>query len=342
MFYFQPIGRGRALFHLIIHIAKESQAAHGELFIIYANEMAGRYFMRKSIRLLILAGLCLFAACASLHASTASGNSAGDEIGRVLLALIVALVAAKLGGEIATRLGQPAVLGELIFGVLVGNLTLVGWHGLAYIKDDRPVEVLSEIGIVLLLFQVGLESDLDKMKSLGASAVACASLGIVTSFALALVVVEFFMPDANIYARVFVAGLICSSSVGIGARVLMDLGRIRSLEAQTILGAAVVDDVMGLVLVAVLAALISSNGNGAASVSAATIVWMVVKAAVFLAGSVVLGRAAAPVIFKWAGRFRTSDMLLTTALGFCFGFWSLCHAGGSCPDHRCFHSGARA
>ena len=265
--------------------------------------------------------------------------SGADEIGRVLLALIVALVAAKLGGEIAARLGQPAVLGELIFGVLVGNAVLLGWHGLDYIKNDLPIEVLSEIGIVALLFQVGLESNLDKMKRVGVSALACAAFGVCASFVLGMIVVKIFVPGAGPYAQVFMACLICSSSIGIAARVFMDMGQFQSAEARTILGAAVIDDVMGLVLVAVVAALIGSSGSKAAPPSAWSIVLMVLKAAVFLVGSVVIGRAVAPMLFRSFSRFKMRDMLLTTALGFCFGFGYIAWLIGLAPIIGAFTAG---
>ncbi|HUF78681.1 MAG TPA: cation:proton antiporter, partial [Thermoanaerobaculia bacterium] len=95
----------------------------------------------------------------------------------VLLGIVIILTAAKLGGALFERFHQPAVLGELIFGVLLGNLALFGYRGLEFLGTNQGIEILAELGVILLLFDVGLESNLDEMKSVGASSLAVAVLG---------------------------------------------------------------------------------------------------------------------------------------------------------------------
>jgi Kef-type K+ transport system membrane component KefB len=252
----------------------------------------------------------------------------GDDIALVLLALVIVIVAAKLGGEIFVRIGQPAVLGELVLGIVIGNIYLTGFHGLQFIKQDRYLEMLSEIGVILLLFQVGLESDLAKMMKVGLSSLAVASLGVVTPFLLGWGVAALFIPEAGWCAHVFVGATLCATSVGITARVLMDLGRLQTPEARVVLGAAVIDDVQGLVILAVVTGCVRALACGDGSISALQIAGIVVKATVFLVGALVLGRWVAPRILEAAFKMRASDLLLIVALATCFLLGYLSRAMG--------------
>ena len=261
-----------------------------------------------------------------------------DDIGRVLLALLVALVAAKLGGELFVRIGQPAVLGELILGIVVGNFSLAGYHGLEFIRHDRPIEALAEIGIVLLLFQVGLESDIRKMRQVGASSLLAAVLGVSASFLLGWGATAVFLPKAGAYVQVFVAVVIASSSIGIAARVFLDLGRLQTPEARTVLGAAVIDDVIGLVALTIAAGVISAVGTGAA-VSYLFVLLVILKAIVFLLGTLLVGRWLSPRLYELASRMKGSDLLLTVSLAFCFGFGYLARLIGLAPIIGAFAAG---
>ncbi|MHB9038095.1 MAG: cation:proton antiporter [Armatimonadota bacterium] len=271
------------------------------------------------MRLVVIGAVALCLTCCTAYAASGHGGDANLELPRVLLALIVILVAAKLGGDVMVRIGQPAVLGELIFGIIVGNLYLLGFHGVDFIKDDKSVEILSEIGVMLLLFQVGLESDLGKMMKVGASSLIVATLGVIAPFFLGWGVAALFLPHESVYVHVFIGATLCATSVGITARVLMDMGRLQTPEARIVLGAAVIDDVQGLVILAVVAGIIKAAGTGA-TMSSVAILLIVIKAMVFLFGALYIGTRVAPHVFRVASRLKAADLLLATSLGICFGF----------------------
>jgi len=235
----------------------------------------------------------------------------------VVLALALILLAAKLGGELATRIGQPSVLGELVFGVLLGNLALVGFDGFEAIKTDGTIDMLSRLGVLILLFEVGLESTIAQMMRVGLSSFAVATLGVVAPFLLGWAVSAWLLPEASIYLHVFIGATLCATSVGITARVLKDLGRSQSDEARVILGAAVIDDVMGLVILSAVTGLIVAADRGDAF-TAGAVLMPLAKAVVFLAGSLTLGVAVTPRLFAVASRMRASGVLLAAGLAFCF------------------------
>ncbi|MCX6346230.1 MAG: cation:proton antiporter [Armatimonadetes bacterium] len=296
--------------------------------------MITRNFRRTNLMILaILAALC----CAAMAAGTSSGHGSMD-FSSLLLGLVVILIAAKIGGDLFARIGQPAVLGELVFGIIVGNLYLTGFHGLDFIKSDPNIKMLSEIGVMFLLFQVGLESDLAKMIKVGPSSLAVATLGIIAPFFLGWGVAAVFLPSETIYVHIFIGAILCATSVGITARVLRDLGRIQTPEARIILGAAVIDDVQGLIILAVISGIIKSLSGGAA-ISSIAILIIVAKAALFLVGAIVIGRWLAPRVFQFTSRLKAADLLLTTALTICFGFAYLSSRLGIAPIVGAFAAG---
>jgi len=241
----------------------------------------------------------------------------GDPVAPVVLALALILLAAKLGGEVATRFGQPSVLGELVIGVLLGNLTLVGFGGFEAIKQDGTIDMLARLGVLILLFEVGLESTIAQMLRVGLSSFVVATLGVVAPFFLGWGVSAWLLPESSIYLHVFIGTTLCATSVGITARVLKDLGRSQSDEARVILGAAVIDDVMGLVILSAVTGLIVSADRGEAF-TLGTVFVPLAKALVFLAGSLTLGVAVTPRLFAAASRMRASGVLLAVGLAFCF------------------------
>jgi Kef-type K+ transport system membrane component KefB len=249
--------------------------------------------------------------------SIAVGPSHGDPIAAVVLSLAIILVAAQLGGDLAVRVGQPPVLGELIAGVLIGNLALAGFHGLDFLKTDPAVELLARLGVVLLLFEVGLESTIAQMLSVGLSAFLVACLGVAVPFALGWVVSAWLLPDSSVYVHLFVGATLTATSVGITARVLKDLGRADTQEARIILGAAVIDDVLGLEILAVVSAVIGAAAAGTA-VSYGTVTVTLVAASLFLVGALAIGMFVAPRLFAFASRLRSQGVLLATGLSFCF------------------------
>jgi Kef-type K+ transport system membrane component KefB len=260
---------------------------------------------------------CVLASVAPALAAGDAGGGHGASMANELLAIIILLLAAKLGGDVFERFGQPAVLGELVFGVVIGNLTLVGYDGLAYLGTDPIVAFLAELGVILLLFEVGLESDLKEMVQVGVSAFVVAVLGVVAPFVLGYLLARMMMPELHEFSWIFIGATLCATSVGITARVMQDVGVTRSTEGRIILGAAVVDDVLGLVVLAVVAGLIESGGT--ASMSFGAVGMVLGKALLFLGGAVWLGRMASPWLFDVASKLRASGMLVTTALLACFG-----------------------
>jgi Kef-type K+ transport system membrane component KefB len=141
-------------------------------------------------------------------------------IASLVLSLALILLAAKVGGHFAAKCGQPPVLGELLAGVVIGNLTVVGFSGFDYLKTDGAVETLSNLGVILLLFQVGLESTVVQMLKVGLSSFFVATLGVVGPFALGWAVGAWLLPGSNTYAHMFLGAALTATSVGITARVL--------------------------------------------------------------------------------------------------------------------------
>jgi Kef-type K+ transport system membrane component KefB len=272
--------------------------------------------LRGASRRFPLVGLLFFAA-PPVWGSEGAGAAHADPITQVVLLLAVILVAAKLGGEIAVRLGQPAVLGELVSGVLLGNAGLAGIHAFEAVATNSAIETLAGLGVLVLLFEVGLESTVRDMLRVGPSSLLVATLGVVAPFGLGWLVGAWLLPDAGPYVHAFLGATLTATSVGITARVLQDLERSRSAEARVILGAAVIDDVLGLVVLAVVSGAIAAAGSGG-SLSGGAVGWIVGKAFLFLVGSLAIGTALSPKVFALGSRFRTRGVLLALGLSFCF------------------------
>lgn len=238
-----------------------------------------------------------------------------DDLGTLALALSVIVIAAKLGGDLATRTGQPAVLGELLAGVMLSNLPGVGvLHTLAAVPH---LDILAQLGMLLLLFEVGLGLSVGDLLDVGLSSLLVALFGTIASFAMGLTVASALLPGAAIPVRVFLGAALTATSVGITARVLKDLGASRSREARIVLGAAVVDDVLALVLLAVVTGWLGSTARGEAF-RGWPVFALVAKTIGFLSVALVLGTKLAPSGFRQAARLRTPGALLAGGLGFCF------------------------
>jgi Kef-type K+ transport system membrane component KefB len=236
----------------------------------------------------------------------------------VLISLVIILLSAKLGGELFERLRQPAVLGELVFGVVVGNLALLGYHGLDYLKNNEVIRVLAEIGVIFLLFEVGLQSNIKEMLEVGASSFMVALFGVIAPMILGWGVGAVFLPQAGTLVHVFIGATLSATSVGITARVLKDLGKSSEKEARIILGAAVIDDVMGLVVLAAVSGIITAADKGDAGVSALSIGIIIFKAIAFLVGAIWIGSRLSRAMFGLASKLKVHGMLLATSIAFCF------------------------
>jgi Kef-type K+ transport system membrane component KefB len=256
----------------------------------------------------------------------------------VLVGLALMLVVAKLGGEAFERVGQPAVLGELIGGMAVGALALAGVAQVEALRDNAVIAALAEIGVIILLFEVGLESNLGEMREVGWSSLAVAAAGVVAPFLLGWGVAAYFIPDAPALAHVFIGATLCATSVGITARVLKDLGKTRTRESRIVLGAAVIDDVLGLLILAVVAGAIRASAAGA-QLSVLDVGLIALKALVFLGGALAAGHYLVPHVFRGAGRLETRGVLLALALAFCFTLAWLASLVGLAPIVGAFAAG---
>ncbi len=171
---------------------------------------------------------------------------------RALLLIFVAFLAAKLGGELMERVRLPSVTGELIAGIILGPTILNVITG-----SDTFMDILAQLGATFLLFTVGMETKLSEMKKVGTVAVSVAVLGVVTPFVLGYYVSRLLFADS--LEAMFVATALVATSVGITARILDDLGMINSMEAKIILGAAVVDDILGMIVLTLVSGVALGN-----------------------------------------------------------------------------------
>jgi len=268
----------------------------------------------------VLCGVVLWAAQSVRADAQVAGQQDGAAHGLdpfVLLSVAVILIAAKLGGELFERLKQPGVLGELIIGIVIGNLVLTGFMAAEPLKTNEIIAALAEIGVIILLFEVGLESNLSEMLEVGWSSLLVALAGVIVPFFLGWGVAAYFIPNESRLVHLFIGATLCATSVGITARVLKDMGRLQTRESRIILGAAVIDDVLGLIILAVVAGAIKASGAGAV-LSMLDIAIIAGKAIAFLFGAIVVGRYITPHIFWRAGRFESRGVLLALSIGFCF------------------------
>jgi Kef-type K+ transport system membrane component KefB len=270
---------------------------------------------------------------------TGAGASHGEKVAAVLFSLVIILVAAKLGGHVFERLRLPAVLGELIGGIVLGNLSLVGYAGLEFLKHEDVVDVLAEIGVIFLLFEVGLESNVGDLMRVGLSSFLVASLGVIAPFFLGFGVSYWFLPHEPALVHVFIGATLCATSVGITARVLKDLGKLDTDESRIILGAAVIDDVMGLVILAIVTGAIAAANAGGGGISGMEIFFIVAKAVAFFVGAIGLGLYVSPRLFRLASKLRGSGLLLATSITFCFFLSYLAALIGLAPIVGAFSAG---
>src|SRR5690348_8013650 len=240
-----------------------------------------------------------------------------DPITSLLVALVAIFVATKLLGEIAQRLGQPAVLGELIAGVLLGGSVF------GIVDPGNPVlAALAEIGVIVLLFETGLHTELRSLLSVGSEATTVALAGVLIPFALGYAAALAF-GLGHVSALVGAAAL-CATSVGISARVLSDLGRLESPEGRVVLGAAVLDDVVGLVILAVVADVVAGTGIGILHVARISAVAML-----FFVAAIVVGMRVAPPAFVVIDRIKSAGALGVFGLAFAFALAVLAKMVGS-------------
>jgi Kef-type K+ transport system membrane component KefB len=215
-----------------------------------------------------------------------------------LLALAAILIATKLLGELAQRIGQPAVLGELVAGVLLGP-SLFGLLD----PTDPILATLAELGVLILLLQIGLHTDLRSILRVGKPAAAVGLAGIVLPFGLGLLVMRALGFTGLV--PVVCAAALTATSIGISARVLADLGQLRTVEGRVVLGAAVLDDVVGLIILSIIAGLV-----GGAALTLGGVATTAGIAVGFIIAAILIGSVLVPPFMRLASRLR-----LTWALG---------------------------
>ncbi len=250
------------------------------------------------------------------------------DIPRLLLVLAALLVSAKLLGALAQRVGQPAVLGELLAGVLLGGSVF------GLLDPTQPViHALSELGVIVLLFEIGLQTDLRSMAKVAGAATTVGTVGVIIPFALGYFSATTLLGLERIPALVCAAAL-TATSVGISARVLSDIGQLRTREGQVVLGAAVLDDIIGLIVLSVVTSIVVSGSWTMSSVLTTTVV-----SVGFLVVALAVGRLLARPLFSSIESIRAPGTLAVLALAFAFVLSSLAASSGSAMILGAFAAG---
>ena len=256
----------------------------------------------------------------------------------VLMVLVIIYTMSKLGGELSKRLDLPPVLGELVGGVVVGIsalhlivfpetgatagdsviMSVLQWLGnldaaaVAHIfqSQSEAISVLAELGVIVLLFEIGLESDLRELSKVGYQATIVAIVGVAAPFILGTVglVTIFHVPTI---AAIFAGAALTATSIGITSKVLSELGQLKSPEGQIIVGAAVIDDVLGIIVLAVVASLAKTG-----EVDLLNVVYLIISASGFLLGAILLGKFFNKSFVAIADKLQTRGALLIPAFTF--------------------------
>ncbi len=227
----------------------------------------------------------------------------------LLLALAVVIAGAKVGGWVSSRLGQPAVLGELLVGLLLGP-SVVDLFGQPYFAGAHVTETLhqlGEVGVIFLMFAAGLEIHLSDMAKMGKTAVWVGVLGVILPILLGTVTVLPF--GYALDKAIFVGIVLSATSVSISAQTLMELGRLRSREGLTLLGAAVVDDVLAIAILSGYVALAASEGGGIGE-----LIGILTRMFLFLGVAFVTGMWLLPKIGRWAEKLHISQPIMSVTL----------------------------
>jgi Kef-type K+ transport system membrane component KefB len=261
--------------------------------------------------------------------------AATSPYGQTYLWIALILVFAKLAGAVE-RLGMPAVLGELLVGVAMGNLPLLGFAQFEGVRDDPFITFLAQLGVVILLFQVGLETRLRDLARVGARASAVAIIGVIAPFLLGLYVIgPWLLPGQSANAYLFLGATLTATSVGITGRVFKDMNVLQTSAARVVLGAAVIDDVIGIVILAVVSSIVTQG-----SVSVGEVAWLIAKAVLFLVGAILAGRAFARPLARMFARVHAGtamQMTLVVALGLLLAW--LANSVGLAPIIGAFAAG---
>lgn len=248
------------------------------------------------------------------------------DFGGLLLVFAAALLGAKLLGELAHRFGQPSVLGELVAGVVLGPSVL------GLLPLSASILLIAEIGVVLLLFEVGLDTDLEELLRVGYPAMTVALVGMALPLAGGFLVAK--AAGYSSLTSLFAGAALTATSISITARVLSELNALTTREGRIILGAAVVDDVLGLILLAVVTQTVHTGSVDAAAVARSTIL-----AVSFLAAALVLGIPAGRRLVGVVARANVRGVLLAASFGFAMLIAHGAYRAGSAPIVGAFAAG---
>lgn len=297
----------------------------------------------KALRRIAIPSFFCFAALLSMTGvvQAASEGAHGDSssgvihFGTVFAMFALLLIAGKVGNFVE-RFGQPAVVGELAFGILLSAVGYFGWSFIGEIGANEIIAFIASLGALLLLFSIGLESNLTEMRRVGVSAMLVALIGVTVPFVLgAYILAPIFFGDASTAAKLFLGAAMVATSVGITASVFRSLGISRTRAAQTVLGAAVIDDVLGLIVLAVVSSIAIGGTVTAGSVSV-----IALKSFGFLIGAIVLGKLSAKPISKVFSKiYKGIGMKLTFAVSFALLFGYLAELFGLEPIIGAFAAG---
>src|SRR5512132_1528624 len=250
------------------------------------------------------------------------------DIATVLTDILVVLAAAKIAAELAERRGVPAVVGEIVAGILIGP-SLLGLVG----NSDEVLRTLGEIGVILLLLEVGMEMDLGELSRVGRSSLLVATVGVIAPMLLGIGAMRLIGVDGN--TALFVGAALTATSVGITARVFGDLHALATTAARTVLGAAVADDVMGLVVLTVVVRLVIEG-----SVSALSVAGIVAVAVGFIVVGAAVGlRITGPLFGLIERASRSPGTMVALALAFTLAFARLADAARLAPIIGAFLAG---
>jgi Kef-type K+ transport system membrane component KefB len=264
-----------------------------------------------------------------------SSGGGHAEFGIVFAMFALVLIAGKLGNFVE-KYGQPAVIGELLAGVALSALGYFGWNFINEIASNEIISFLAQFGALLLLFSIGLESNIKEMKKVGVRALFVALIGVIVPFVLgAFVLGPIFFGDESSNARLFLGASMVATSVGITASVFRSLKLSKTRAAQTVLGAAVIDDVLGLIVLAIVSAL-ATGGD----LTTGLILELSIKSFGFLGGALLLGTVVAKPISKFLSKIHTGiGMKLALAIGFALIFGYLAQLFGLEPIIGAFAAG---
>lgn len=275
-----------------------------------------------------------------LLSATPPADNSALVLASVLLSLVVIYLASKIGGELSNRVGLPPVLGELVGGVIVGvsaldllvfpegggtasNSVIMNFiqatAGLnqqeavaTFAAQSEVISVLAELGVVILLFEIGLESNLKELMAVGIQATVVAVVGVAVPFAAGTVGLMTFFGISAVPA-IFAGAALTATSIGITSKVLSELGSLSSKEGQIILGAAVIDDVLGIIVLAVVASLAKTG-----EIDVTNVIYLIISATGFLLGAILLGNVFNKSFVAVVERLKTRGDLVIPALIFAF------------------------